>query len=151
MLPALETLSGGSGLLLPLKFRMTVVATVWPRSSGKWHPVACKPMHGESITSFGLAFPSHALQQQCHASLAGPGFFLVSLGYNALHLSSFKLSSHSQPQSSPLICSPKPKPQCPAPVHLTDCIWLGWLAPNDFASLSPVCPPQTSCCTSKVP
>ena len=157
---------GGGSDLHPLTGPAAVAAAVhtylW---SPRWQPrLASAPgAHGGGALSPAsaqrkkLLWQAHLLlscpsQQWSLASLAGPGFFLDSLRCGALHPSPLRLSSHSQPQSSPRRLTSEARASVPSP-HLPqqaseqasqarECR----LAPTLCAGLSLLCPLHTCCC-----
>lgn len=144
-----ETLSGSIGLLPPWSLRWIQ----WLAPPLELMPSGALRLENmeKEVAMVVPSLPSHALQKWCPASLAVPGFFPVSLDYSSPHSSSLRLSPHSEPQPSPLIWAPKPKPQHPVPIHFTGLMSLTGAclaaAPTNFTGLSLVCPPLIDFCS----
>ena len=89
---------------------------------------------------------SHTLKPWSFASYAGPDFFLDSLLASCGTLAPFRLSSHSQPQSSPWGLTSKSRAAAPSPhspqrvsrqvSQVCEC----WSALILCAGISPLCP-----------
>ena len=142
-----------SNLHVPLESWMAASARACTWSSCRHCTAASEhaeieaPMAGPPVS---LYIP----QQWCLASLAGPGFFSDSLSGSALHPSPLRLSSHSQPQSSPQGLTSETPASVPSPTHPSpqwtsrqasqagECL----SAPTLCIGLSPLCPLHTCCC-----
>ena len=156
--------SGGSGWCLvagPLA-AAAVHACLWNQRWQWWLTPAAEARVGSALPPESmraekeapmavLSLSSRAPQQWRLALLAGPASFPYSLGCGTPHPSPLRLSPCSQPQSFPQLWPSKLEPQHPAPTHLS-----GWVsqavecqavAPIICAGLSPLCPPESGCCT----
>ena len=95
---------------------------------------------------------SHNMKQRSLASLAGPDFSPDSFLANCGALAPFRLSSRSQPQSSPWGLTSKAWASAPSPhpswwvsreaSQADEC----WSAPILCAGIFPLCPPHPCCC-----
>ena len=103
----------------------------------------------KDVTLVEQPLSSHSPQQWHPASLVGPGFFLDSLSCGAAHPRPFKLSSHSQPQSSPqgLTSKAQASATSPNPSGRVSQAGACQSAPIVCACVYLLCPLHTSCCT----
>ena len=141
---------GGSGSSISvscLSLQSKLIATLAPISGARI---------GGHLPSVGTRgrnpLSSHILRRLSLASSAGPDFFPDSLPASCGTLAPFRLSSCSQPQSSPWDLTSKARASAPSP-HPPQ--WVSrqasqagecWSALIVLAGISPLCPLQPCCC-----